>query len=239
MSKAIESYLDTVLQYANLTDNGQTVRQELADHLEAKVNDLVAQGMARDDAVYEALQRHGDPKVVGYGLRPKFSLIDIRLRGTARGVIAIGPKAVGVFAFGGAAMGVFAFGGLAAGVFSIGGVALGLMFAFGIFGLGGCAVAGTGIGLVALAGTAIGGVAGGGLAAGLIVTHAGLGFGFYAGGAPAWLIALDEYLVNQGLVLEVMAWVVYAMLGAIVVSVVYHLVERRRAKVPAEWAIHE
>lgn len=43
---------------------------------------------------------------------------------TARGIIAIGNKAIGLVAIGGLALGIFSFGGLALGIYSLGGLAL-------------------------------------------------------------------------------------------------------------------
>jgi predicted Ser/Thr protein kinase len=87
----------------------------------------------------------------------------------ARGIIAVGPRALGGLAIGGAATGVFAMGGLSIGFFSLGGCALGILLA-----IGGCAI-GTGIsaggmalGPIALGGCAVGIVAAGGAAFGLI-----------------------------------------------------------------------
>src|SRR5205085_5768410 len=59
----------------------------------------------------------------------------------AKGIIAMGERAIGVFAFGGSAIGVLAFGGIGLGIVSfsglsfgvvaIGGLAIGLLLAFG------------------------------------------------------------------------------------------------------------
>lgn len=74
---------------------------------------------------------------------------------TAKGIIAIGPRAIGGVALGGVACGVFAMGGVAIGMFTFGGVAIGLMLA-----LGGVAVSlGISLGGVALGAVALGGVA--------------------------------------------------------------------------------
>jgi len=85
----------------------------------------------------------------------------------ARGIIAVGGRAIGVVAFGGIARGVFAFGGVALGVMAVGGVCAGL------FSLGGCALAlmlawgGLAVGPIAFGGLAIGYYAAGGLALGV------------------------------------------------------------------------
>ena len=82
------------------------------------------------------------------------------VRGTARGIIAVGPKAIGVVAvgqlalgavaFGQAAAGVVAFGQAAVGVVAVGQLAVGLMaglgqIAVGIVAVGQIAVGGTGL----------------------------------------------------------------------------------------------
>ena len=67
------------------------VRAELEDHLLEKVDELKHDGLERAEAILQAIEDHGNPVVVGYRLR-KWSLIDVRTRGTARGVIAIGPR---------------------------------------------------------------------------------------------------------------------------------------------------
>jgi hypothetical protein len=160
MKSIIDRYLDRVLLYANKSEaESAAIRLELKDHLSQKVEDLVGSGLPREEAIMETLRQHGSPKVIGYKLRGPFPWIDIRSYGTARGVIAIGPRAIGIFAFGGWAMGVFAFGGFSLGLFSAGGFALGLLFAWGGFGIGGVACAGTAVGIIAAGGLALGVVA--------------------------------------------------------------------------------
>ena len=167
MKTILDRYLDRVLVYANMPEaESAAVRQELTDHLLQKIDDLAADGMPREEAMLEALRQHGSPKVVGYGLRGPFPWVDIRSHGTARGVIAIGPRAVGVFAFGGVAVGVVACGGVAFGLISAGGLALGLLFVWAGLGIGAIASAGLAIGIVATGGLAIGAVALGGQAIG-------------------------------------------------------------------------
>jgi hypothetical protein len=167
MKSILDRYLDRVLVYANKPESeSESIRKELKDHLLQKVDDLVTRGLPREEATLEALRQHGAPKIIGYRLRGGFPWIDIRSQGTARGVIAIGPKAVGIFAFGGLAIGVFACGGAAIGLFSAGGMALGLLLAWAGLGIGGIANAGMAIGVVATGGLAIGIVALGGQAIG-------------------------------------------------------------------------
>lgn len=170
MSLALERYLDRVMAVANIKNPQQAsdVRAELSDHLQEKVADLESQGIPREDAVFRAVEEHGHPVTVGYGLRPRWSLVDVRSKGTARGIIAIGPRAVGVFAFGGVAIGVFACGGLAIGVVTFGGMCLAAMFAFAGIGIGTLAYGGFAVGLVANGGFAAGVVAFGGFSMGLL-----------------------------------------------------------------------
>ena len=137
MSRALQKYLDRVMIYANRDEkDAAQIRAEQEDHLLKKIADLEADGLSREDAVFQAIEGHGHPRTVGYGLRKRFSWVDVRTHGTARGFIAIGPKAIGVFAFGGAAFGLFAFGGFALGLVAFGGLALAALLSFG-----GCYVA--------------------------------------------------------------------------------------------------
>jgi hypothetical protein len=132
MSQALGKYLDRIISYANCNEAAATkIRAELKDHLLKKIEELEAQGIKHEDAISEAIKAGGNPKDVGYGLRPRFPWIDIRTKGTARGFIAIGPKAIGVIAFGGIACGVVSHGGLAIGLWSIGALTIGLITAIG------------------------------------------------------------------------------------------------------------
>jgi hypothetical protein len=96
-------------------------------------------------------------------------LLDVRTEGTARGFIAVGPKAVGVIALGGVAVGLFAFGGIALGAFAFGGLALAALLSCGGISL---APMGAALGLAVLGRIAIGMIACGGLAVGLWVPWA-------------------------------------------------------------------
>jgi hypothetical protein len=89
--------------------------------------------------------------------------LDVRTEGTARGIVAIGPRAVGVIAFGNVAAGLFAFGNVAVGMLAFGAVALA-----GSVAVGGLSLAPLGIaaGLAAVGRVACGIIAGGGLAIG-------------------------------------------------------------------------
>jgi len=163
MKSLIDRYIDRVLLVANLPqEKSEPIRRELKDHLLQKTEDLIASSTPREEAMLEALRQHGSPRDIGYRLRGPFPWIDIRSRGTARGVIAIGPKAVGIVAVGGFATGIIAFGGVACGLISAGGFALGLLFAFAGFGMGGVAFGGFTMGIVAAGGYVAGIVAVGG-----------------------------------------------------------------------------
>ncbi len=183
MSRALEKYLDRVMIYANRRpEDAAGVRAELQDHLEAKVAHLMASGVGEADAVFQAIEDHGPPRTVGYMLRPRLPLIDVRTHGTARGVVAVGPRAVGVFAFGGVACGLFAFGGVAIGLVGMGGLVASLFFAWGAAACVplGFAFAAAAAGVFACGGLALGVIASGGLAAGLWVPGAARGFSYFA-----------------------------------------------------------
>lgn len=170
MGRALDKYLDHVMAYANRKQRDAiAIRAELEDHLLQKIAELEAQGLPREDAVFQAIEDHGTARTVGYGLRKGFALLDVRTEGTARGFIAIGPKAVGVIAFGGVAVGLFAFGGLA-----IGAIAFGWFAVAALVSCGGISLApmGAALGLAVLGRIAIGMVAGGGLGVGLWVPWA-------------------------------------------------------------------
>ena len=191
MSQAVETYLERVMQCAAIDDpeEAAAIRAEQQDHLEEKIERLKAEGVAAEDAVFQTLDEHGDAVTVGYGLRPRMRLIDVRAKGTARGIVAIGPKAVGVFAFGGVATGVFAFGGVTCGVFTIGGLSVALLFSWS--GLAvvplGVAYAGVGLGLVAIGGYVSGVVAAGAYADGVYAIGGTVVSEHTAETAPAWM----------------------------------------------------
>ncbi|MHC4878306.1 MAG: hypothetical protein ACYTGL_17790 [Planctomycetota bacterium] len=191
MSQAVETYLDRVMQCAAISDPTAAERlcAEQRDHLEEKIDRLKQQGVPAEDAVFQAIDEHGDPVTVGYGLRPRLPLIDVRARGTARGIIAIGPKAVGVFAFGGMACGVFAFGGLACGVFTVGGLTAALLFSWAGMAIVplGVAYAGFAAAPVAIGGFAAGLVAAGGFAAGMYAIGGMSASHYTADTAPDWM----------------------------------------------------
>ncbi|MHC4501177.1 MAG: permease prefix domain 1-containing protein [Planctomycetota bacterium] len=45
---------------------------ELEDHLLKKIADLEAEGVSREEAVLQAIEEHGHPRTVGYGLHKRF-----------------------------------------------------------------------------------------------------------------------------------------------------------------------
>ena len=194
MSKVIEKYIDRVISHSGRTGaEADEIRDELTDHLTGTVEQLESEGgMARDEAVFEAMERCGQPAEVGERLRQPWRMIDIRKRGTAKGVIAIVPRAIGVFASGGVAMGVFTFGGISLGLFSFGGIALGLLFGFGGLATGVIAHGGLALGVLAAGGLALGIVAIGGLAIGLYAPYAGEAITRFKPGdeVPAWMETL-------------------------------------------------
>lgn len=199
MKNILARYLDRVLVYANKTEvEAEPIRRELKDHLMQKIDDLVATGLSKEEALLEALRQHGSPKTIGYKLRGPFPWIDIRSQGTARGVIAIGPRAVGIFAFGGMAVGVVACGGAAVGIVSAGGLAVGLLFAWAGLGIGGVVAAGMAVGLIATGGLAIGMVAEGAQSIGFWVPqwgHPGDAISYYtAQNVPAFLRSTEPLL---------------------------------------------
>ena len=108
-------------------------------------------------------------RTVGYGLRKGFALLDVRTEGTARGIVAIGPRAVGVIAFGNVAVGLFAFGHICLGFIAFGAVALA-----GSVAVGGISLAplGAALGLAAVGRVACGIIAAGELAVGLSIPWA-------------------------------------------------------------------
>ena len=187
--------------YANRKkEDAAQIRAELEDHLLKKIADLEESGLSREDAVFDAIETHGHPRTVGYGLRKRFPLLDVRTHGTARGFIAIGPKAVGVFAFGGAAFGLFAFGGFALGLVAFGGFALAALLSFGGFSgaLIGFAYGGFAFGLIACGGFACGIIATGGMGIGLWVPQGGEVISYFSSETvPSYLQYFDAFLMSE------------------------------------------
>jgi len=179
MSRALQKYLDQVILYANRKEeDAKQIRVELEDHLRQKIADLQTRGLPREDAVFGAIEDHGHPRTIGYGLRKGFALLDVRTEGTARGFIAIGPRAVGIIAFGNVAVGLIAFGNLALGALAFGALAIA-----GLLSMGGISLAplGAAVGLAAAGRGAYGMIACGGLAIGLRVPWAIDGVSFLSG----------------------------------------------------------
>ncbi len=127
MSSLMDRYIDRVLHFAHKPEReSEALRQELKDCLLQKVENLTADGMPRGEAILEVLTQHGPPSAAAWRLRGRLPWIDIRKEGIARGVLAIGPRAIGIFAFGLWAIGIFAFGYLSLGVFAVGFVSFGI-----------------------------------------------------------------------------------------------------------------
>lgn len=238
MSIALNRYLDRVMVYAKRSDEDTVrIRAELEDHLLQKIDNLKADGVSTEDALFRAIEDHGNPRVVGYALRPKFPLIDVRAHGTARGVIAIGPRAVGVIAIGGAAFGVISFGGFAAGLFSIGGFGLALLFTWAGFGVAPIAYAGFALGLAAYGGFACGIVSTGGFACG-VWAEGGIGWSYYPGveNMPAWLrLFLPQAAHMTRLIYITGAAALLIMLPAIIAGNLLQWRERKRIDAALSW----
>lgn len=176
------------------------IRAEMEDHLLQKISDLEEKGLSHTDAVFQAIEDHGHPRTVGYGLRERFPWVDVRTHGTARGFIAIGQKAIGVFAIGGAAFGLFAIGGCALGLVTFGGFSLALLLSLGGFSAALCGVAygGLALGLVAIGGIACGVIASGGFAVGLWVPVGGKVISYFTSETvPDYLQYLDGFLNDK------------------------------------------
>lgn len=131
MNRFVQKYLDQIVFYADRSENeASQIRAEIEDHLSSRMAELQQQGYSEQDAAFAAIEAHGHPRTVGYGLR-QHRWIDIRTQGTARGFIAIGPKAVGTIALGGVAIGVFACGLVGIGVVSLSAIGIALLWCFG------------------------------------------------------------------------------------------------------------
>ena len=235
-NKPIADYLDRVMVYADCPDEeARDVRAELEDHLVTKATELEEGGQSEVDATFDAIRQTGPADIVGYGLR-KFRWLDVRTKGTAKGFIAVGPRAVGVIACGGAALGVVTFAGAGVGLISVSGIALSLLFAFG-----GVAIAPVGL---AYGGLAIGLIAVGGLTAG-ILSFGGAAAGLYANGgitasfwtfeqAPVWMQYVTKFLGNKWLFgsITVGFWTLWAALFATMMALQGKEMRRIRAGDP-------
>ena len=219
MSRALQKYLDQVILYANRKEQESgKIRTELEDHLRQKIADLATQGLPREDAVFQAIEDHGTARTVGYGLRRGFALLDVRTEGTARGFIAIGPRAVGIIAFGNIAVGLFAFGNLALGALAFGALTIGGLLSLGIISL---APIGAAVGLAAVGRAAFGMIACGGLALGLQVPWAIDGVNLLSG--DNGLQFLHHFQTHEGIValIAITAWLflVFPLLNGVMCSI--------------------
>jgi hypothetical protein len=242
MKSILDHYLDRVLIYANLPERkAEAIRKELNDHLLQKVDDLAKSGLSHEEATLEALHQHGSPKLIGYNLRGAFPWIDIRSQGTARGFIAIGPRAVGIFAFGGFAVGVVACGASSVGLVSAGGLSLGLLCAWAGFGMGGIVAAGFALGIVATGGFAVGAVVDGARSIGAWTPQWGLHAGaishYTAQNVPAVLKSLEPLLIASVNFSRYFAVItpIYLLACFALTFVQYH--EKKRVTSADDWLI--
>lgn len=131
MNRLVQRYIDRIVLFADRDENDAAqIRAEIHDNLATKIADLRKQGLSEIEAVFAAVEEHGDPKTVGYSLRTH-RWIDIRTQGTARGFIAVGPQAVGTIAIGGLAVGIFACGVVGVGLVSLSAIGIALLWSFG------------------------------------------------------------------------------------------------------------
>ena len=226
MSQALEKYLDRIMIYANRTDaDAINIREELKDHILKKISDLQEDGLVREDAIFQAIEQHGQPKHVGYGLRKRWSLIDIRTKGTARGFIAVGPKAIGVIAMGGCAVGVITFAGIGLGIISLCGIGFGLIMAFSGIAIApfGIAYGGICLGMVTFGGIAIGVAANGGLSAGMLTAGQGISY-FTCDNAPMWLRKLTHLSANGYFIIPFM---IFSYTVWIALCIAYGILNRK------------
>jgi len=72
MDQILDKYLDCIISYTkrNKTDSDK-IRTELKDHLLKKIDDLKTQGLSQNEAVFKAIEDHGEPWSIGYKLRKK------------------------------------------------------------------------------------------------------------------------------------------------------------------------
>ena len=167
---AIDARLDEVVFRALEKEPARHWQQ--AGHIQSRMAGIAARpGRTQSDEFRTATTWQGWPLIhLVRGTDPATGKPRI-----ARGVIAIGPRAVGGLAIGGRAKGLIAVGGLATGIIAIGGLAV-----------GGLAVGGLTVGLgFAVGGLALGTVAAGGLAVGLGFAVGGLALGTVAAGGLA------------------------------------------------------
>jgi hypothetical protein len=219
MSRALQKYLNQVILYTNRKEeDAAKIRAELEDHLRQKIGDLQTQGLTREDAVFQAIEDHGTARTVGYSLRKGFALLDVRTEGTARGFVAIGPRAIGIIAFGNIAVGLFAFGNLAFGALAFGALTIGVLLSLGFISL---ALLGAAVGLAAVGQGAFGMIACGGLAVGLQVPWAIDGVSLLSG--DNGLQFLHHFQTHEGIValIAITAWLflVFPLLNGVMCSI--------------------
>lgn len=153
----IEIYIDQVIRHSRR--HGATadeLRAELRDHLMAAVEHWMSDGATQDDAALRAVYDHGDAQRVGSRLRERTRFVDVAFTGTARGVIAIGPRAIGVVAVGWVAIGIFAVGPVAIGAVSVGVFSLAAMLGWGMVSVSSVAVGFATVGLISQGHFAVG-----------------------------------------------------------------------------------
>lgn len=233
-NKITEIYIQRVLSVAELpAEREAEVRDEIADHLARSIEAEEKKGLNTEDATWAAIRRYGHPRMVGQRLMRPWQWVDIRQTGTARGFIAMGPRAVGFFAFGGMTCGVVSLGGMSAGLITGGGVAFGLAFAWGGIALGGIANGGLAIGLVAMGGCAIGLVAEGAMGIGQWVSHSGKSFSAYSSAnVPNWLRSLSGLLALPRAMNAAMYWIMPLYLILVLgLSWIANIVGRRPEKI--------
>ena len=150
-----DARLDDVVLRSLERDPGQ--RYQRASHIKTEVETIA--GISNIAALrmfgreYRTKTRiFGIPLVhIAYGIDP----VTGRQR-TAKGIIAIGERAVGGLAIGGVAFGGIAVGGFGIGMISISGFAIAMVLAMGGLAIGGAAFGGGAIGFIAIGGGAVG-----------------------------------------------------------------------------------
>ena len=72
MDQILNKYLDCIISYTKLNKvDSDKIRTELKDHLLKKIDDLKTQGLSQNEAVFKAIEDHGEPWTIGYKLRKK------------------------------------------------------------------------------------------------------------------------------------------------------------------------
>ncbi|MEO0415203.1 MAG: permease prefix domain 1-containing protein [Verrucomicrobiota bacterium] len=239
MNKPVEEYIDRVIGCSGQKgEQAEELRDELRDHFDQKIGDLIDSGESSENATFEAIRLAGPPRQVGEQLRPLARWIDIRSHGMARGFIAVGPRAVGVFAFGGLPIGVVAIGGMPIGLLSFGGLALGLFLAIGGLSIGSIASGGFALGGIAIGGLAIGAIAKGGLGVGLLAPKMGSNevvSRYTEETAPSWVQGLYSISGSVERVADIAASTLW--MGSVIGALIYLVLVRsfkKKASTPRE-----